>query len=446
LLNAHGNPLNSFVSGQDDSEQTKTIMEQMAGIFAIGMPVFAVLVLGEKLLGYLKSSDTVPWIEALSSLYSGLTLVIRSLLGLGISIISYDFMYRHLSIIHINTSLIVYVVTFIVLDFEFYWGHRLHHKINFLWNRHLIHHNSEEYNIAVAVRQPFTGYINFLFFLSIPAAILGLSPTVMAMVLPIHKFAQVWYHTRLIGKLGFLEHILVTPSQHRVHHALNPIYLDKNYSAIFNVWDRVFGTLQKELDSEPPVFGITRPSRTYNPITINFEHLVFMFRDAWRAEKWIDKLTIWFRPTGWRPEGFDEKYPVVKITDPYNFEKFNPPISTSLFIWSNIQFFALAFFILHALINISTIGMTGVSFLAILALVQIFSATELMNCNKKAPLFSAISTIICLGICVAHPSIFGIEQKSTLLPWAYSAYFILQTILSFVFSKSYIYKLDLQWK
>jgi alkylglycerol monooxygenase len=413
-------------------------MEEIAKIFSIGMPIFAMVILGEKLYGYLKGKDTVPWMDALSSCYSGITFVVRALFGLGISIVSYEWMYNHLAISSIETTWWVYIITFIILDFEFYWGHRLHHEINFLWNGHLIHHNSEEYNIATSIRQPFLGFINFLFFLSLPAALLGLSPIVIALVLPIHKFAQVWYHTRLIGNLGFLEHIIVTPSQHRVHHALNPIYLDKNYSAIFNIWDKLFGTFQKELESEPPVYGITRPSRTWNPITINFEHMILLIKDAWRAEKWFDKLTIWFRPTGWRPNGFEEKYPVTKISNPYQLEKFNPPVSKGLFIWSTIQFFTLFFLLIYVIQDISRIGLSGVYIFAVFIFVQVFSATELMNRNKWAPLFAIISTLVSYTIYFFDPTWFGMDRISNLFPLSFLVYFSVQTILSVVFSISFI--------
>jgi hypothetical protein len=304
-----------------------------------------------------------------------------------------------------------------------------------LWNNHLIHHNSEEYNLAISIRQPFLNFINFLFFLSIPAAILGLPTTIIAIVFPIHKFAQVWYHTQQIGKLGFLEHIIVTPSQHRVHHAINPVYIDKNYSAIFNVWDRLFGTFQEELENEPPVYGITRPSQTYNPITINFEHIILLIKDAWRTENWIDKLTIWFRPTGWRPKGFEEKYPVKKITDPHNFEKYQPPATTGLRIWSAVQYLVLFSFVIYFLKNITDLKISGLSIFIIFVFVQVLSATELMNRNKWAPLFSVISTIVCLVIFFFDSSWFEVEQISTFLPLTFLAYFLLQTVMSFYFNR-----------
>ncbi len=414
-------------------------MEQVGKIFSIGMPVFAILVLGEKLYGHYRQKDTVPWMDALASSYSGITFVIRAFFGFGLSLVSYDFLVKHIALIHPETSGLVYMLAFVVLDFQGYWGHRLVHEVNFLWNRHLIHHSSEEYNLACALRQSVSDFVHFLFFLSIPAALLGLSPTVIAVVFPIHKFAQYWYHTRLIGNLGFLEHIIVTPSHHRVHHALNPIYLDKNYSGIFIIWDKLFGTFQKELESEPPVYGVTRPAHSWNPIAINFEHLILLMKDAWRSDNWLDKFTIWFRPTGWRPAGFEEIYPVQKIKDPYHFEKFNPPYSRALLSWSLIQFFILFFLVIYVSYHISQLGMAGLYGLAVYVFVQVYSATELMNRNKWAPVYALLGSLISGVIYLHDSSWFGIDRVATGLPWLWVAYHLLQTILSFVFSAEILF-------
>lgn len=120
--------------------------------------------------------------------------------------------------------------------------------------------------------------------------------------------------------MGFLEKIIVTPSHHRVHHAINPEYIDKNYGQIFIFWDKWFGTFQKELPNVPPVYGITRPVRTWNPIKINFQHVWLLAKDAWRTKNWKDKLALWFKPTGYRPADVAAKYPVYKIEDVYHFK------------------------------------------------------------------------------------------------------------------------------
>lgn len=137
------------------------------------------------------------------------------------------------------------------MDFAAYWNHRLNHKVNYFWNQHVIHHSSEEFNLACALRQPISTLIGYFPLFLIPAAIAGVQPEVINIIAPIHLFLQFWYHTRYIGKLGWIEYILVTPSQHRVHHAINKEYIDKNLSAIFCVWDRAFGTFQEELEHIP---------------------------------------------------------------------------------------------------------------------------------------------------------------------------------------------------
>ncbi len=409
-------------------------MAEVAKIFSITMPIFLVLILGEKFYGRWKGTDTVPWVDALSSAYSGIIFSIWLVLGLTITVVSYEFLVGHLALFHWESTFLLYILTFVVIDFNGYWGHRITHEFNVFWNKHLIHHSSEEFNLACALRQSAFDVVEVFFFLLIPAAIIGIPATTIAAVLPIHKLAQYWYHTRLINKLGFLEHIIVTPSHHRVHHALNPIYLDKNFSAIFIIWDKLFGTFQKELESEPPVYGITRPSQTWNPITINFEHLALLVKDAWRAESWMDKLTIWFRPTGWRPKGFEEKYPVNKITDPFNFEKYNPPLSTGLVLWSNIQFFVLFGLVIFMMHNFTMFGGTGLYIFAVFVFAQVYSATELMNRNKWAPLYSFIATIVTFAIYFYDTSWFGTGKISSILPVAFLIYFLLQTIAAFIFT------------
>ena len=138
----------------------------------------------------------------------------------------------------------------------------------------------------------------------------------MSIVLPIHLFAQFWYHTRLIDKMGFLEKIIVTPSHHRVHHAINPEYIDKNYASIFILWDKWFGTFQEELEEVKPVYGVKKPVKTWNPLLINFMHVFQLIKDAYRTADIKAKFTIWFKQTGWRPTDVAEKYPIEIIEDP----------------------------------------------------------------------------------------------------------------------------------
>ena len=165
-----------------------------------------------------------------------------------------------------------YIIAFVCIDFASYWSHRLNHSVNLFWNQHFVHHSSEEFNLACALRQSISNILSFGALFLIPAAILGVPEKMIQVLAPLHLFAQFWYHTKHIGKLGWLEYLLVTPSQHRVHHAINPIYIDKNLAAIFSIWDRLFGTFQEELEEEPPVYGTLKPVQSWNPFWINFQH------------------------------------------------------------------------------------------------------------------------------------------------------------------------------
>ena len=230
-------------------------MDTYAAVLLWAIPAFFVLVLIEISYGHFTKKQTYTFMDTLSSLSSGMTNVIKDALGLAVILISYPFVLKYLAIFQLESSVFVYITAFICIDFSSYWVHRLNHKVNIFWNQHVIHHSSEEFNLACALRQSISNLIGFGAIFLIPAALLGVPAKVIMSLAPLHLFAQFWYHTQHIGKLGFLEYILVTPSQHRVHHAINPIYIDKNMAAIFSVWDRLFGTFQEELDSEPPVYG-----------------------------------------------------------------------------------------------------------------------------------------------------------------------------------------------
>src|SRR6185503_14436362 len=215
-------------------------MAQYGQILLFAMPAFLFLVLFEKWYGWRKGKDTVRNMDMISSLSSGVTNVTKDVLGLAIAIGIYPFMLKYPAVTTIDNTIIVYVLTFIIIDFLGYWVHRLSHKVNLFWNLHVIHHSSEEFNLACALRQSISSFFNLFTVLLLPAAVLGIPQDVINIVAPIQLFAQFWYHTQHIGKMGFLEKIIVTPSHHRVHHAINKEYIDKNYGQIFIFWDKWF--------------------------------------------------------------------------------------------------------------------------------------------------------------------------------------------------------------
>ena len=212
-------------------------MEKYGKILLFVMPIFIGLMLIEKLYSWYVKKEKTNYLDTASSLTSAITMITKNVLGLSVTIISYRWIEERIALTHINSTLLTYVIAFVVLDFSHYWIHRIEHANNFFWNSHIVHHSSEEFDLACAVRQPISSFVKLFSFFMIPAALLGISPIVIATVTPIQFFAQFWYHTRHIKRMGFLEHIIVTPSHHRVHHAINEAYLDKNLSQIFIIWD-----------------------------------------------------------------------------------------------------------------------------------------------------------------------------------------------------------------
>ena len=283
------------------------------------------------------------------------------------------------------------------------------------------------------MRQSISSIIKIFTIFLLPAAILGVPGQVIAIVAPLHLFAQFWYHTQHIGKMGFLENIIVTPSHHRVHHAINKEYMDKNYGQIFIIWDKLFGTYQEELTNVPAVYGITRPVRTWNPIKINFMHLWLLIKDAWYAQRWKDKLRIWFMPTGWRPDDVAAKFPVFKIEDVYHFEKYDTGHTKTMVIWSWVQLAITLLFISYLFGNIAAIGSPNMFIYGAFVFLQVYAFTELMDRSKYAWIWETLKTIFGLSLLIQNNDWFGLSQYTPLAIPVLTGYFVLSLMVCLYF-------------
>lgn len=354
-------------------------METYAKALSFAIPGFVILVVIESVIAKIQNKKINRAFDTISSLSSGVTNTLKSLSGLAIVIVSYEWMVSNIAIFNPESSILLYALAFVGLDFAGYWSHRFNHTVNLLWNRHIIHHSSEEYNLSCALRQSISAVFGIYFFLYIPMAMLGVPAIIVAIVAPIQFFAQFWYHTRLIGTMGWLEHIIVTPSHHRVHHAINDVYIDKNYAQIFIVWDKLFGTFQKELKDVSPVYGTIKPVRTWNPVLINFLHFWQLVQDAWRTNNWFDRLRIWVMPTGWRPKDVNLKFPLNVTSDVYRRPKYSTNSPKSLVWWSWFQLlFTLAIMYLM-LVNITLVGSVALLGWSAFLMLTIFSYSALMD-------------------------------------------------------------------
>jgi len=228
------------------------------------------------------------------------------------------------------------ILLFLGVDCAYYWFHRIAHEYNAPWAGHVVHHSSEDYNLAVALRQgSFQGLFSWVFYL--PLAFLGFPPSWFAAMLSFDVLYQFWIHTRTIGKLGPLEWVFNTPSHHRVHHGRNPKYLDKNYAGTLIIWDRMFGTFQVE--EEEPVYGLTKPLNSWNPLWANLHVWRDLFHDAYLAPRWVDKLRIWFMPQGWRPEGLPANPLPAEVT-PASVIRYDTQVTGGLNVYAFLHFVA----------------------------------------------------------------------------------------------------------
>ncbi|MBL0882542.1 MAG: sterol desaturase family protein [Chitinophagaceae bacterium] len=408
-------------------------METYGKIVLIAMPAFLLLVLFEKWYGWYRGKETVRTLDMISSLSSGITNVTKDVLGLSLVVISYEWMVDKMAITQVSSGFLTYLIAFIALDFAGYWIHRIAHEYNLFWNNHIIHHSSEDFNLACALRQSISSILKIFTIFLLPAAVLGVPGQVIAIVAPLHLFAQFWYHTQHIGKMGFLEKIIVTPSHHRVHHAINKEYMDKNYGQIFIIWDKLFGTYQEELADVPAVYGITRPVRTWNPIKINFMHLWLLIKDAWYAQRWQDKLRIWFMPTGWRPDDVAAKFPVYKIEDVYHFEKYDTGHTKTMMIWSWVQLAITLLFISYLFGNIAAIGSPNMFIYGAFVFLQVYAFTELMDRSKYAWIWETLKTIFGLSLLIQNNDWFGLSQYTSLAIPVLTGYFILSLLACMYF-------------
>ncbi len=420
-------------------------METFAGALKFVLPMFLLLIATEMIVAKWRNKAVIQCMDTVSSLSSGITNMLKQILGVTIYIVTYDFLLRHFAVFEIQSVALHYIIGFISIDFYAYWSHRWAHRINFLWNRHVIHHSSEEYNLPVALRQTISDFVNVYTFLLLPAAIFGIPSDVLVVLAVVMLFGGFWYHTQLIGKMGFLEKIIVTPSHHRIHHAINPEYIDKNFGGLLIIWDRLFGTFQPELPDVKPVFGITRPVQTWNPIKINFLHLSLLIKDAWRTSSFWDKLRIWFMPTGWRPADVAAKYPVVYTQDVHQREKYMPPSSIYLKVWAWVQLLTTFVLLLFMVTQIAVIPKSAVFVYAGFIFLSVYSYTSLMDRSRYAWLFELLRMTAAFAIVNLYGGWFTLDSIIPQGTIIVGSYLVLSMVASLAFS-NFEFSENPRWK
>jgi alkylglycerol monooxygenase len=307
-------------------------MEQLSTVIAI--PVFLIFILAEYFATRKKHPEYYRLNDALTNLNIGVSHLLFKLLTTGLMLGAYVLVLKHFAVIHL-TGVLAYIIVLILFDFCFYWAHRFGHEVNLFWGAHIVHHQSEEYNLTVAMRQSWIhSLLAFIFFL--PIAFLGIDILTLGICAGINSFYQFWIHTKAVKRMPkWFEAIFNSPSHHRVHHGVNPKYIDKNHAGMFIIWDKMFGTFQEE--EEEPVYGVTTQLKSWNPAWANVEYYVTMYQNAKKISLFNDKLKYVFAKPGWQPAELGGQIPIPEVD--YNKPKYDAKAnSNSLNVYVLVQF------------------------------------------------------------------------------------------------------------
>jgi sterol desaturase/sphingolipid hydroxylase (fatty acid hydroxylase superfamily) len=313
-------------------------------LIALAVPFFLLALLIELFVDWRRKTGYYRGNDAINSISAGMLDTTLGYFTKILPLLGWGFAIQHLAIFEMPlgwfdlsvSGIAMWVLAALAWDFSYYWFHRFSHEISILWAAHAVHHQSEDYNLSTALRQTSTGFLfGWIFYL--PIFIVGFPFEVIVTVNAINLIYQFWVHTQHVRHLGPLEAVLMTPSHHRVHHAQNERYIDKNYGGMLITWDRLFGTYEPEREDDPVVFGVRKPLANWNPFWANLQVYNYLLFDARKTKRWQDKIAIWFRRTGWRPADVEAAYPKNR-TDLDHFEKFDPQVSPGTRRYAVAQF------------------------------------------------------------------------------------------------------------
>ncbi|MDO9359815.1 MAG: lysoplasmalogenase family protein [Polaromonas sp.] len=320
-------------------------------IIVLATPVFLLLIAIEFAWGCARRRNTYRLNDAINSIGLGMlsqvSAVFTRLLRVGIYTAVYSYVAIYPNAEFWNTWY-GWALALVFYDFCYYWLHRAGHESAVFWAAHVVHHQSQDYNLSTALRQPSSGVLlGWIFYL--PMAVAGVPPLIFGIVALIDLLYQFWVHTEHVPKLGWFDRVFCSPSNHRVHHAVNDRYLDKNYGGILVVWDRLFGTFREE--DERCIYGTRSPLNSWDPLWANAEVYWALGKDAWHAASWTDKLRVWLKPPGWRPPDVAARFPKDAF-DIARVERFHPPVNRAVGVFGALQFLLLlagvAWFLWHA--------------------------------------------------------------------------------------------------
>jgi sterol desaturase/sphingolipid hydroxylase (fatty acid hydroxylase superfamily) len=393
------------------------------------VPFFLLAILIELSFGWLKNKNTYRANDALSSMFMGALRSTSTALKIGLGGAVFFFLETYFSLPRWDSSSpFTWFVAFVAYDFFYYWFHRISHERQIFWASHVAHHQSEDYNLSTALRQTGTGFfLTWVFY--VPLFVIGVPSYVFVSVASVNLIYQFWVHTEHVPKLGWFELFFVSPSNHRVHHAQNEEYIDKNYGGVFIIWDRLFGTFKEEEDEVSCIYGIRGSLKTFNPVWANFHIYFKMLKEIFYTKNIKDKFYVLIAPTRWIPADSEHLSPKTNF-NANDFEKYNP---NSSFASKSYAFFQLMFvsFISTIFIELGEMNIVQGVLVASAMVSTAYCVSLWLDC-KKALLVDTLRIVFFIGVLLI--SFFLPEANQYILPLA--VYLAINLIFLFFLNNS----------
>jgi sterol desaturase/sphingolipid hydroxylase (fatty acid hydroxylase superfamily) len=349
-------------------------------IILMAIPLFLLLIIIELIVDFYRGTQYYRFNDFISSINIGIFSRVTGILKSATAFSVYYVFYQHYAFFKFEPSVQLWIFAFVGYDLAYYWSHRLNHRIAVMWGSHVVHHSSEEYNLSTALRQS-GSFSLFGWAVYLPLALVGVSPEMLLVCGSLNLIYQFWVHTRHINKMPkWFETIFVTPSHHRVHHALNRDYIDKNFSGVFIIWDKIFHSFQAEKPTVDIVYGVSHQLKSFNPIWANLQVYYHLCLDAVHTKAWRDKLRLWFKPPGWRPDDVIQSHPRNWVTTK-TIQKYNVAISFKIKIYLLIHFIILLGLTVLFLIASPTLSLTTNVMLCIVAIINLWGMSAIQE-NK----------------------------------------------------------------
>lgn len=390
----------------------------------LSIPIFFILMGIELVVERLTNKKLYRLPDAIANLSCGITSQLSGLFLKVFAIGIYQLLHENFNLVAWDKTWLYLVALFLLADLAYYWAHRMSHEINLFWGGHVVHHQSEEYNLSVALRQSSLQVI-WTFAFSLPLAFIGFETLDFALMSAFITLYQFWIHTETINKMGWFELVFNTPSHHRVHHGRDPKYIDKNHAGTLIIWDKMFGTFQEE--EERPTYGITKPINSWNAVWANFSHYAEMGKDLKQIPTWSDKIKYLFKKPGWLPDylgGYRAAPPVDKST----YKKYDTPSSVTLNLYVLFQYVLCLAGTSLFLFNASKFSLSEK------AMITVMISIVVVNCGVLFENRSWVRYAEWIRI-VVYPALFGAVIYWNALPsWLYGVALLYLTISTIWFN------------